>query len=306
MSKENIKKELGREKDFALIDTHRLTPKKDGGEYVDGNVVLSEPVEHMETHGNLRVRDETLNEIKMLIDDREQIRKLYQKVENQMLAYKRRTDHLSNFTLEWLKMQSIEFKKELTGRDKLIKKAIKEHSKIDPLTKAAMGVKGIGQITVAYMLIYIDLEKARHASSLWAYCGYDKPSHARYEKGVAGGGNKTLRTALFTMAYSMMKTRGDYRYIYDRVKSRLEVSEKITKSRNTQGKLIECMWKDTKLCHRHGAALRAMIKHFLADWWFVGRTLVGLPTAPGYAEAILGKDGHKTIAPEERGWKYDN
>ena len=304
MSKEKIKKELGREKDFALIDTHRLTPKHEGGEYIDGNVILSEPVDHMETHGNLRERDETLNNIKMLIDDREQIRKLFQKVENQMLAYKRRTDHLSDFTLEWLKSQAIEFKKELTGRDKLIKKAVNEYSKNDPLTKAALGVKGIGNITVAYMLIYIDLEKARHASSLWSYCGYDKPSHERYEKGVSGGGNKTLRTVLYTMADSMMKTRGDYRYIYDRIKTRLSESEKITKSRNTQGKLIECKWKDTKPCHRHGAALRAVIKHFLADWWFVGRTLNGLPTAPGYAEAILGREGHKTIAPGERGWIY--
>jgi len=76
------------------------------------------------------------------------------------------------------------------------------------------------------------------------------------------------------------------------------------KSRNTQGKLIECAWKDTKACHRQGAALRAIMKHILADYWYVGRTLMGLPTNPTYAEAILGKAGHKTIDPKTRGWKF--
>ncbi len=102
---------------------------------------------------------------------------------------------------------------------------------------------------------------------------------------------------------SQMKTKGAYREVYDRVKSRLEISEKVTKSRNTQGQLIDCKWKDTKPCHRHGAALRAVMKHFLADYWMVGRTLTGLDTSPLYAEAVLGK-GHRTIMPEERGWIY--
>ena len=73
-------------------------------------------------------------------------------------------------------------------------------------------------------------------------------------------------------------------------------------SRNTQGKLIECMWKDTKACHRQGAAKRKVMKHILADYWMVGRKWMGLPINPLYAEAILGMDGHKTIDPVTRGW----
>jgi len=165
-----------------------------------------------------------------------------------------------------------------------------------------MGVKGVGFITVAHCLAYIDLEKARHASALWSYTGLHKSSHERYEKGVAGGGNKTLRTALYTLAVAQVRG-GVYREVYDNVKTRLSMSERTVKSRNTQGKLIECAWKDTKPSHRHGAALRAIMKHFLADWWYVGRTLKGLPTDALYPEAILGGN-HRTIMPEERGWVY--
>jgi len=156
---------------------------------------------------------------------------------------------------------------------------------------------------MASCLVYIDLNKARHASSLWKYVGLHTPSYERYTKGEAGGGNKTLRTILYTMADSQVKGRGPYRVVYDQTKKRLEQSEKITKSRNTQGRLIECAWKDTKPSHRHGAALRAIIKHFLADYWYVGRTLSGLPREPLYAESILGK-GHKTIDPKVRGWRF--
>jgi len=51
---------------------------------------------------------------------------------------------------------------------------------------------------------------------------------------------------------------------------------RVTKSRNTQGKLIECLWSETKPCHRHGAGIRKMIKHFLADFWYVWRNVRGV------------------------------
>ena len=62
------------------------------------------------------------------------------------------------------------------------------------------------------------------------------------------------------------------------------------------------MWSQTKPCHRHGAAIRKMIKHFLADFWFVWRTTEGLTTPNLYVEE---KMGHANIVkPEERGWIY--
>lgn len=286
--------------DISLMDTDRINPKANGGIYVDENTRIVDPIAHMIRHGNLREREEQLDKLKSMIDGREQVRKLLNSANNRILAMKRRTDFIDERTLEWLQNQVKETQSELGKIDRSIGKHLK--SMDHPIIKTALAIKGLGANTVAYMMVYIDISKAKYASSMWSYCGYDKASHERYEKGTSGGGNKTLRTVLYTMADSMIKTRSVYRDVYDSTKKQLEASKKVTKSRNTQGKLIECMWMDTKPCHRHGAAMRKMIKHFLADWWFVHRTLEGLSTAPLYVEEKLGHTG--IIKPEERGWKY--
>ena len=286
--------------DLSLMDTDRINPKVNGGIYTDENTRIVDPIAHMIRHGNYREREKQLDELKVLIDGREQLRKSFNSDNNRMLAMKRGTDTLDKQTYEYLETKSQDTKKELSKIDRRIGKHLKDMD--HPVIKSALGIKGLGANTVAYMMSYIQIEKAQYASSLWSYCGYDKASHNRYEKGVTGGGNKTLRTVLYTMADSMIKTRSVYRDVYDAEKTKLEASKKITKSRNTQGKLIECMWSETKPCHRHGAAMRKMIKHFLADWWFVHRTLEGLPTAPLYVEEKLGHTG--IIQPKERGWIY--
>ena len=289
-------------KDLSLIDTDRILPKAEGGMYQLNNYRIVDPIAHQKRHGTYRKREKKLEALKSLVDDRQQVMKVAQKINNQLRAYKRRTDHLSQDTVDFLTQQSKPLKAKCASKQREIEKALKTIQ--NPLIQAGLSVIGIGPITIAYCLVYIDLEKANHASSLWAYVGLDKPSHARYTKGTASGGNKSLRTALYSMANAQVANKkAPYRLVYDRIKQRLSISENIVKSRNTQGKAIECMWKDTKPSHRHGAALRAIMKHFLADYWMVGRTLAGLPTSPLYAEAMLGGT-HRTIMPEERGWKY--
>lgn len=313
MSKEAIKQKIGRKQngkcalsdvnlnvDTSLIDTDRINPKANGGIYTDENTRIVDPIAHMIRHGNYREREEQLDELKILIDAREQLRKSYNSDNNRMLAMKRGTDKLDQSTYQFLEDKSGSTKKQLSKLDRRIEKHLKTMDY--PIIEAALNIKGLGAITIAYMMVYVQIEKAQYASSLWKYCGYHCASHERYEKGISSGGNKNLRTVLFTMADSMIKTRSVYRDVYDNEKKKLEASKKLTKSRNTQGKLIECAWEDTKPCHRHGAAMRKMIKHFLADWWFVHRTLEGLPTAPLYVEEKLGHTG--IIQPKERGWKY--
>ena len=303
MSKEALKAAKGIDKNFALVDTHREVPKKDGGTYEPDNYDVIAPRDHMEVHGNLRDREEWMEALKAAFDDRKQVMMLRNKAANQLLAYERKTDHLSPATVEWLSGQVKDLTKLLGAKSGAVEKAVKNYAKCDPLATAALNVHGIGGITVASCLIYIDLTKARHASSLWKYAGLHTSSENRYTKGEAGGGNKTLRTVLYTMADSQIKSRGPYREVYDRTKERLEKSQKMTRSRNTQGKLVECKWCDTKACHRHGAAIRQVMKHFLADWWYVGRDILGLPTDALYAEAILGGN-HRTVQPRERGWEW--
>ena len=292
-------------------DTHRRIPKADGGIYTDENTVVEIPTAHMQEHGTLRERDEILEKLKMLVDDREQVMKLFNKVNNQLRAYERKTDYLNAEIRDRLSDESSRYEEWLKTVTKQVEKKVKELSKKDPLTAIALKVNSIGMITVAYCRVYIDLEKARHVSSVWKYAGLHTASHKRYKKGETSGGNKKLRCVLWTMADSQMKQKNRnaaYGYLYDQVKNKLSISEKITTSRihNKEARkyeLTEVAWKDTKPSHRHGAALRAIMKHFLADYWFVGRTLMGLSTDPPYAEAILGKT-HRTVTPKERGWEF--
>lgn len=303
--------------DPSLLDVHRPIPRAHGGIYTPSNAVVITPREHMERHGNLRVRCDLMDDIKAAFDDRNQVMKLKNKVANQLLAYARNTDHAPNEkTVGFLNDQLAMYKSEVASRDRMLSRMLNDYAQEDRLAGAALGVRGIGPITIIACLVYIDLdgvfpaghpragqEKCPHASSLWKYAGLDKPSHERYEKGETSGGNKTLRTFLYLMAESQIKSCGPYREIYDNTKARLEQFEVVTQTRNTQGRLIDAQWKDTKPCHRAGAATRKMMKAFLADWWYVGRDILGLDTNPLYAEAVL-KGGHRTVQPEARGWRW--
>ena len=286
-----------------LIDVDRIIAKKDGGTYDSDNVRIVDPHARMVSSNVYRDRTGIYDELKALIDDRNQIIKLIVKISNQILAYKRATDNPSHLSIEILEEASLAPTRRKKDLDKEITRLINKLKKTDKLVEATLNVQGVGEITVAHLTSYIDLTIAQYPSSLCSYCGYDKPSHKRYEKGVAGGGNKTLRAILYNTASSMIKHNTPYaQQIYYPYKERLERSEKITESRNTQGKLIQCAWKDTKSGHRHGAAMRKMIKIFLIHYWIVGRTILDLPLSKPYVEEKL---GHKTIiTPEQIGWEW--
>ena len=287
--------------DTALFDVDRVLEKHQGGIYTPENTRALTARAHMERHGNLRERGEWLEELKSIMDDRSQTMKVVLKLNNQLLAYQRQTDHARESTEAFLSETLETVHKRLRKIDAEVTRHIKTSD--DPLVLAAMGVVGVGPITVAGLQTYIDLEKADSASAIWKYVGLHAASHERYTKGEAGGGNKTLRTIIWNTANSMTKNRDcPYRVVYDQTKDRLAASEKIVKSRNTQGHLVEVPWKDTKPSHRHGAALRAIMKHFLADYWFVGRTLAGLDARPLYVEEKLGHSG--IVRPAERGWTF--
>ena len=289
--------------DVSLLDADRIIERIQGGEYTPYNTRVVTPRAHMERHGNLRERPEWMDELKSVMDDRRQTMNLKHKMENQLLAYQRMTDEANPETIQFLKDSLEPVVKRLGRIDRKIDKHMRKSP--DPLVIAAMGVIGVGSITLAGLSVYVDMEKAQSASALWKYVGFHAASHERHAKGVAGGGNKTLRTMLWNMANSMVKNRQcPYREVYDRTKNRLAASEKITKSRNNKGQMVEIAWKDTMASHRHGAALRAVAKHFLADYWFVGREINGLSTKPLYVESQL---GHTSIVrPEERGWIWYN
>ena len=216
-------------KETCLVDIHRKTPKTKGGIYTKENSVILTPTDHQKHHGIYRERTKELTELKTLIDGREQIRKFDGSLNNRILAVKRGTDNMDSITESWIKEQLKGTKKQLGKQDRRIEKYIKGLNM--PIVKSALQIRGLGAITIAYLMVYVDITKAQYASSLWSYTGLDVPSHERYTKGESGGGNKTLRTVLYTMADSMIKTRAIYRDIYDSEKNKLENSLKFTKSR---------------------------------------------------------------------------
>lgn len=324
--------------DPSLFDKDRFVPKAENGTYTEpGNTRVVDPVAHMARHNILRIREEQLEQLKSLFDDRVQIMALMLGENNRLKAYTRRVDHQHSETALFLEENLKRVRSRLDIIDAHLETLVLKYD--HPLATVALNVPGLGPITVAALLSYVDFQKqvcsvCRHSiepsepprisnplwksayctckdptliyaaatpSSLWKYVGLDKASYERYEKGMAGGGNKTLRTVLWNSANVMMKMRSSpYRIIYDRTKTRLAASEKIVKSRNTDGKLVEVMWKDTKPSHRHGAALRAIMKHILADFWYAGRVLNGLPTVEPYVGAVLGHQ--HIVSPRERGW----
>ena len=177
-----------------LFDTDRIEPKAKGGTYTDENTRVLEPIAHMKRHNNYRKRTSELAQLKIMIDGREQIRKLVNSLNNRLLASKRGTDEMDKPTEIWIKEKVKETQSQLSKTDRRIAKYIQS---LDiPIVKSAIKLKGLGPVTIAYLITYIDINKAEYASALWSYVGFDKPSYDRYTKGESGGGNKTLRTVL--------------------------------------------------------------------------------------------------------------
>lgn len=298
-----LRNEQGQEAelDLSLMDIHRMVQKNEGGVYELSNCQVLTPEEHQRLHNNYADRSEEFEELKSFMDARRQAMKAENGANNRMLAYKRNVDRLDENTLQFCAQQAEDAKKHRDGIDKKVSKAVNNFAENSEFVSQAIDIPSVGPVTAAYCLVYIDLFKADTVSKLWSYAGLHKPNYERYQKGETSGGNKTLRTALYTFAESVMKNKNSpYRAVYDSEKSKKEVSEQLTWTRNTQGKLVQVPWKETKPCHRNGHALRQVMKFFLSDFHFVGRALMGLPVRPVYAEDKL---GHVNIShPNNRGW----
>lgn len=285
-----------------LVDTDRLIPKAENQPYDVDLTRLAHPGCHMLRHGTLRIRPEDLGDLKVLMDAREQWLKLRNKIDNQLRAIDRGTDECSKDSKAELTAMTLVPTQKEEFYNKAIYKWVRDHRK-EGIIKSALNVPSLGELTIAGLLNYVVVEKAPHRSSTVKYVGLHRPSHDRYTKGKTSGGNKTLRTILWRAVDSMWKNRNSpYRLIGELYKERLSQSEKTVRSRNTLGNLVTVAWKDTKPGHRHGAALRKMMKELIGDFWVVARKFLGLPTDGTYAHDMLGHE-HQ-VDPRERGWLF--
>ena len=166
------------------------------------------------------------------------------------------------------------------------------------------GVTGVGPAMAGVMISEIDITKAEYPSSLHKYAGLDvapdgqgrsrkkehledseytdKDGEVQIKKGITF--NPFLKTKLVgVLGSSFIKQSPDkcvYRKIYDDYKHRLENVD---------------AHKEKSKGHRHNMAVRYMVKMFLIDLYNAWRPLEGLPVAPTYSEAKLGKV-HKIAA----------
>lgn len=143
-------------------------------------------------------------------------------------------------------------------------------------------VKGIGPVLAARLLVEIDWSLATSPSSLWAYCGF-APGKDRLKKGTTRPYNARAKTVCWLIGASFLKSRSPYRAVYDAAVAHYSAAQ-----------------PDWTPLHRSRAAMRKMIKRFLAHLYVVGRTRHGLPVRRPYVEDRL---GHVHIdTPEEYGW----
>lgn len=166
------------------------------------------------------------------------------------------------------------------------------------------GVRGVGPAMAGVILSEIDITKAEYPSSLHKYAGLDvagdgqgrsrKKEHLEESDYIDKNGviqtkkgitfNPFLKTKLVgVLGSSFVKQPADkckYRKVYDDYKHRLEHMD---------------AHKEKSKGHRHNMAVRYMIKIFLIDLYNEWRSLEGLPVAPTYSEAKLGKV-HKIAA----------
>lgn len=321
MAKENLKKKKWEEQngralngkelpeDTKLYDTHRFKPKAKGGKYTDDNFNIIAPEDHFKIHGIWKDHGE-FEELKSLLDDFRKVQQQRLRAGNQLLALERGVDILNPETKIFLENQQKVYLDYEKTRISPIAKWLKEHGKDNPFITSVMSVKFVGPILAACLLIDIDITKCLHPSSLWKYYGYAGSSLERYpEKGEAGGGRKQGRATLYVWSVNIVKGErfgSPYADVYRRRKMKTENSKKLTKHRY-KGKTYEVEWCNNDIPgiagHRDMDGRRIAIKYFLADLWFVWRTLAGLSTTDLYVKEHLGHES-AIINPKERGWEY--
>lgn len=140
-------------------------------------------------------------------------------------------------------------------------------------------IKGVGPTLAAKILSQIDISNGfETVAKLWRYSGYgmhfdeDKQAFVRDRptKGQKLPYNRRLKTTLYLVAVSFLKCKSPYTQFYVSAKQRYEhVHPEWTKA------------------HIHNAALRKMIKMFLAHLWITWRTAEGLPTRAPYVQEYL-------------------
>lgn len=159
-------------------------------------------------------------------------------------------------------------------------------------TEFLKDVKGVGPAMAGVLITSFNPHKGKYVSSFWKYAGLDvvngegrkmKREHLEKRTYVDANGeekeknsityNPDLKSKLYILATSMMRSGSEYREVYDNYKHRLNNSPR---------------HQDKTDAHKHAMALRYMIKIFLIDFYKKAREVEGLPVHDPYHESKLG------------------
>ncbi len=146
-------------------------------------------------------------------------------------------------------------------------------------------IRGVGQILAAKVVSMIDIRKADSVLALWRYAGYAVIDGARERptKGEKLHYNARLKSYCYLIGSSFLKTASPYRRVYDDARVYYEANR-----------------PDWTKGHQHNAAMRKMIKVWLAHLWLIWRQMEGLETKPLYVHERLNHTHEYT--PAEFGW----
>jgi hypothetical protein len=201
-------------------------------------------------------------------------------------------------------------------------------------------IRGVGPALAAVLITYLDPVKARHASSFWRYCGLDvgldgagrsrRAEHLIERSYIDKTGKQATRLSttynpwlkmklLGALGPSFLRSNSPWRACFDNYKNRImsdPAKQKVTlvewkkqfneMKKKVNGKEMEeadmavamrLLWSPGRI---KNAAIRYMVKQFLADFWLKWRALEGLPISEPYAVAKLhmqphGADGPPTV-----------
>lgn len=162
---------------------------------------------------------------------------------------------------------------------------IAELARHEPIIERLVELKGIGYLLAAKMVAMIDIERANTVSALWRYAGYGVTNGERDRpvKGQKLCYNVRLKTTLYLVGTSFLRCGSPYRAIYDEARVYYDVNR-----------------PDWTKAHKHQAAMRKMIKTFLAHLWLEWRTMQDLQTRDLY---VMDYGGHTHYRqPQEFGW----
>ena len=176
---------------------------------------------------------------------------------------------------------------------------------------------GIGPAMAGALLTTLNPHKARNISSFWSYSGLDVASdgygrsrrqehlvereyqnkEGKQATRLSVTYNPWLKTKLFVLATSFMRSGSSWRRVYDDYKHRLTTDplrQKATvaeykKRYKENPEQAKKLWTPGRI---DMAAKRYMLKIFLADFWVKWRTKEGLPVTAPYAEDKQGRRPH--------------